>query len=353
MRKRDFMSANPSPPVLVVGTGSLACLFAARLAAAGVQVRMLGSWPDGLKALRTRGVCMIDADGKEHAYPVLATDKPADCEGTQFALVLVKSWQTTRAAEQLAACLPADGLALTLQNGLGNYETLAASLGEDRVALGVTTLGASLVQPGLVRLAGEGPVMLGEHDRIGGPATLLRKAGFTIEVVPDPKSLLWGKLVINAAINPLTALLNVPNGDLLKNPAAHALLKAATREAVAVAAACGVSLPYSDAVLAVESVAQRTAANYSSMLRDVHRGGSTEIDAISGAIVRTGEETGVPTPVNRTLWQLVKALEETAGRRVMPLERKREVHRPPGRVQVLRGRQLLAGRRKSKGIEFR
>jgi 2-dehydropantoate 2-reductase len=347
------MSADSSSPVLVVGTGSLACLFAARLAASGVPVKMLGTWAAGLKALRKRGVRMIDAAGKEHTYPVLATDDPADCTGTLFALVLVKSWQTARAAEQLITCLHADGLALTLQNGLGNYETLAAALGEERVALGVTTLGASLIQPGLVRLAGEGPVTLGEHGRIGKPATLLQEAGFTVELVPDPKSLLWGKLVINAAINPVTALLNVPNGELLKDPAAHALLQAAAREAAAVAAACGARLPYPDAILAVESVAQRTAANYSSMLRDVQRGSPTEIDAISGAIVRAGEETGIATPVNRTLWQLVKALEEAAERRAVPLERKREVQRSTERAQVLRGHRLLAGKRKLKGIKFR
>ena len=347
------MNANPSSPILVVGTGSLACLFAARLAAAGVPVKMLGSWAAGLKALRRRGVRMVDAAGQEHSYPVQVTDNPGDCAGTLFALVLVKSWQTARAAGQLAACLDEEGLALTLQNGLGNYETLVESLGEERVALGVTTLGASLIQPGLVRLAGEGPITLGQHPRIEGPAALLRTAGFSVDVVPDPNSLVWGKLVINAAINPVTALLNVPNGELLKDPAAHALLQAAAREAAAVAAACGARLPYPDAVVAVEGVAQRTAANYSSMLRDVQRGSPTEIDAISGAIVRAGERTGVATPVNRTLWQLVKALEEAAERRAPDVERKRDVQRSAERVQVLRGHRLLAGKRKSKGIKFR
>jgi 2-dehydropantoate 2-reductase len=347
------MNEHSSTPVLVIGTGSLACLFAARLAASGTPVKMLGSWSDGLKALRRRGVRMVDAAGLEHTYPVLATDDPADCIGTVFALVLVKSWQTARAAKQLEACLEEHGVALTLQNGLGNFETLAASLGEERVALGVTTLGASLIQPGLVRLAGEGPITLGEHNRITEPAVLLREAGFSVELVLDPQSLLWGKLVINAAINPVTALLNVPNGELLRDPAAHALLQTAAREAAAVAAANGVRLPYPDPVVAVESVAQRTAANYSSMLRDVQRGSLTEIDAISGAIVRAGEATGVATPVNRTLWQLVKALEESAERRAPSMERKRAAQRPVEGARLMRGQRLLAGKRKLKGIRFR
>jgi 2-dehydropantoate 2-reductase len=340
-------------PILVVGTGSLACLFAARLAAAGAQVKMLGTWREGLNALRARGVRMVDTAGREQAYPVQVTEDPEECAGTLFALVLVKSWQTPRAARQLAVCLDEKGLALTLQNGLGNFETLVEALGEERVALGITTLGASLIQPGLVRLAGEGPITLGEHSRLEKPAGLLREAGFRVDQVPDPKGILWGKLVINAAINPVTALLNVPNGELVKDPAAHALLKAAAREAAAVAGALGVRLPYPDAVLAVESVALRTAENYSSMLRDIQRGSQTEIDAISGAIVRAGERTGIPTPVNRTLWQLVKALQETAERRAAAIERKQEVQKPAQRAQILRGHRVMSGRRKAKGIRFR
>jgi 2-dehydropantoate 2-reductase len=136
----------------------------------------------------------------------------------------------------------------------------------------------------------------------------LREAGFNVETVADPDSLLWGKLVINAAINPLTALLRVPNGELLERGTARALMQAAACEAAAVAAAQGIRLPYPDPLAVAESVAQRTATNRSSMFQDIQRGAPTEIDAICGAVVQAGEEVGVPTPVNLTLWQLVKAL---------------------------------------------
>jgi 2-dehydropantoate 2-reductase len=137
---------------------------------------------------------------------------------------------------------------------------------------------------------------------------LLRKAGFTIEDDPNPNALLWGKLVINAAVNPLTALLDIPNGELLNRPYAPEVAAALASEAASVAVAKGISLPYPDPVLATEAVAQRTALNISSMLQDVRRGSPTEIDAICGAIVQAGEQTGVPTPVNRTIWQLVNGL---------------------------------------------
>jgi 2-dehydropantoate 2-reductase len=135
----------------------------------------------------------------------------------------------------------------------------------------------------------------------------LRAAAFTVNVVPDALSLAWGKLVINAAINPLTALLHVPNGELLERSEARSLMNALAREAAAVAAAEGVSLLFEDAAVVSEEVAHRTAANHSSMFQDIQRGAPTEIDAICGVIVRRGEEHGVPTPVNWAMWQLVKA----------------------------------------------
>lgn len=297
-----------SPSLLIVGSGAMASLFAARLSAAGQDVLMLGSWPAGLQALRDRGVTRVEADGSQHTYPVQVANDPAQCRGVRYALVLVKSWQTRRAAQQLKQCLSKDGVALTLQNGVGNREALVEALGAPRVALGVTTLGANLAQPGQVVAGGQGMISIGVHFQLDPLVDMLRAAGFTVEDAPDPDVLLWGKLVINAAINPLTALLRVTNGELLNRPTARSTMMTLAREAAAVAAAQGLRLPYDDPISMVEETAQRTAANRSSMLQDVERGTPTEIDAICGAIVRAGEQAEVATPVNYLVWQLVKAL---------------------------------------------
>jgi 2-dehydropantoate 2-reductase len=270
---------------------------------------MQGSWGAGLQALRAHGVRVAEPGGGRRAYPVQVLDASTTCPPVELALVLVKAWQTQAAADRLAGCLAPGGVALTLQNGLGNYEILENVLGADRSALGVTTTGASLEAPGLVRLGGEGSLTLVDHPRLARLAGSLRLAGFDLEVIPGPAaaSLLWGKLVINTAINPLTALLEVPNGALLEIPEARCLLAGAALEAASVAAAQGIPLPFADPVAAVEAVAQRTAANRSSMLQDLERGAPTEIDAICGAVVLSGERCNVPTPVNRVLWDLVKA----------------------------------------------
>ncbi|MDP3186416.1 MAG: 2-dehydropantoate 2-reductase, partial [Anaerolineales bacterium] len=173
---------------------------------------------------------------------------------------------------------------------------------------GVTTTGATLLGPGLVRLGGEGTISLEAHPRLAALEAMLRAAGFAINVVADARSLLWGKLVVNAAINPLTALLRVPNGELLQRPTARFLMGELAREAAAVARAQGVSLPFEAPGSAAEEVARRTAANRSSMLQDVLRGAPTEIDAICGAIVHSGQAAGMPAPLNRVMWHLVGAL---------------------------------------------
>ncbi|GAB4433194.1 MAG: 2-dehydropantoate 2-reductase [Anaerolineales bacterium] len=293
--------------VLIAGTGALATLFAARLSANGHPVCMLGSWQAGLDALQNHGARLIEDNGREYSYPVRATDNPKDCRGARYALVLVKAWQTERAAGQLAECLAENGLALTLQNGLGNRETLGLSLGLPRVALGVTTTGATLLGPGLVRAGGEGLVSVEAHPRIGPLSAALAESGFNVRQVRDADSLVWGKLVINAAINPLTALLRVPNGELLNRPAARELMHALAEETAAVALAQGIPLPFKDAVKAAENVARQTAKNHSSMFQDIQRGAPTEIDAICGAITRAGKKTGVSTPVNRVCWHLTRA----------------------------------------------
>jgi 2-dehydropantoate 2-reductase len=293
--------------ILLVGTGALATLFATRLSEAGHSVSMLGTWKQGLHALRQNGARIVDSNGNERAFKVYATDDPGEVRGTKYALVLVKSWQTERAAHQLREALAGDGLVLTLQNGLGNRETLARGLGPARVALGITTTGATLLGPGLVKMGGEGVISLEQNQSLGPLEAALRSSNFNLHIVRDARSLIWGKLVINAAINPLTALLRIPNGELLSHPNARRVMASLARETAEVAAAENVSLPFSNPVSAAEDVARQTAANHSSMFQDVRRGAPTEIDAICGAVTRRAEKHGIRAPYNRACWQLVRA----------------------------------------------
>ena len=293
--------------ILIIGTGALATLFAARLTEAGHDITMLGTWQDGVNALRENGARLVDLHGNEKKFLVRATDDPHECTDVKHAIVLVKAWQTERVASQLQTCLADDGLVLTLQNGLGNRETLIEKLGENRVTLGSTTTGATLLGPGLVKEAGAGIISIEQNQVLGPLEAALRSAKFDVRVIQDVESLIWGKLVINAAINPLTALLRVKNGELLESPHARELMHTLVRETAQVAEAEGITLPFENPIEMAEEVARKTGANTSSMLQDVLRGAPTEIDAICGAVVKTAEKHGLKTPLNWACWQLIKS----------------------------------------------
>ena len=292
--------------ILIMGSGAMALYFGARLVSAGTNVTLIGSWTEGINALQKNGIRVTEKKG-EKRYPVTATSEINSINKKNIALVLVKSWQTARAAQQLSEILELDGIALTLQNGVGNLEILRDALGEDRTAQGVTTIGATLLEPGLVRLGGDGVINLESHPKMSTIMHVLGKAGFKIEEVTDISKIVWSKLVINAAINPLTALLGVPNGHLLKSPAAKEIMIAAANEAARVASAKGIDLNYQYPDKAVEEVALTTAGNISSMLQDIKRGAPTEIEYINGAIIKEGNKLGIPVPWNDILYKLVKS----------------------------------------------
>jgi 2-dehydropantoate 2-reductase len=284
----------------IAGTGAMACLLGAHLSSVA-RVTLTGTWNDGIEAVRRGGIVVEDSRecrvARVSAVPWGQRADPAD-----LVLILVKAWQTERVARGLLSLLKPEGIAFTLQNGLGNLETLGP-----RTSLGVTYLGATQLGPGRVRPGGTGPTW------IAGPGwvvDLFRRAGIPAEQGPAGQvdSMLWGKLATNCGINALTALLRLRNGELLERPAATDLLRRAASECAAVAQAAGVSLPFPDAAERACEVARLTAGNLSSMLQDVLRGARTECEAINGALVRQGERLGVPTPVNEVLLQLLRAL---------------------------------------------
>ena len=294
--------------IAILGTGAMACLFGARLAAVA-EVTLIGTWAEGLAAIEEHGIVVEDSGGAS-TVRVRAARLGAVVEPAGLVLVLVKAWQTESVARYLPSLLSPHGIALTLQNGIGNHETLAAVLGAERVTLGVTTQGATLLGPGHVREGGRGPTHIPGHPRLAPLMDVLRSAGFDVHESPasNLQSLVWGKLVVNCGINALTALLRVPNGELLNRPDAAWLMERAAAECAAVARAKEIALPFPDLAARVREVAQRTAVNRSSMFQDILRGAPTEIDAINGAVVREAEKLGVSTPVNEMLWRLVKAV---------------------------------------------
>jgi 2-dehydropantoate 2-reductase len=296
--------------IAIIGTGAMASLFAAWLEPLA-DVIMVGSWTEQIMVVRNDGLILKHSDGRESQHVIAATTRGADATPAVLAIVAVKSWQTERAAKLAQQALAADGLALTLQNGLGNVETISAVVGAERVVLGVTSEGATMLGAGVVRHAGRGhtyfAVREGTRRRLEGMAALFAKAGLSTSLVGDAHSLIWGKLAVNAGINPLTALLQKPNGYLVENSDAMDIMSRAAMEAASVAMALGIELPYADAAARAAEVARATSANRSSMAQDIAREMPTEIEQITGAVVEHGRQVGVPTPINEALLLLVRA----------------------------------------------
>ena len=296
--------------VLVLGTGAMATAIGASLGRRpGVQVTLAGTWEAAIDAVSARGAVVHDASGRWTA-PIaavpLAGAGPAD-----LVLVLVKSHRTGAIAGVAARCSSPHGTILTLQNGLGHLETLEGAGGTGRVAIGVTTNGATVIAPGEVRFFA-GRTTLGEEAAtrscIVRLAAILREGGLETAVSAAIESVVWSKLAVNCSANPLTALRGCRNGELVADPSGREELCAAAREVGAVAAARGIALEDDPAALAVRAC-ETTAGNRSSMLQDVARGARTEIDALNGAVAAEARRLGVPVPVVESLWRRVRELE--------------------------------------------
>ncbi|MFB6184853.1 MAG: ketopantoate reductase family protein [Haloarculaceae archaeon] len=287
--------------IVVFGAGSLGSLIGGLLARVN-DVTLVGREPH-VKAVRETGLTISGAI-EETVHPDAGTDPPPS---TDLAVVTVKAFDTEPAARRLASC--SLDAALSLQNGMGNEETLAAHL-DAPVLAGTCTYGAMLAEPGVVECTGVGEVHLGERD--GGHSDLaslvgeaFATAGIETTVSGEMPRKRWEKLAVNAGINPVTALARVPNGALVDGPA-NDLATAAAAETARVARGAGVDLSATDATDAVETVAAATARNTSSMFQDVQAGQRTEIDAINGYVVDVAD---APVPVNETLASLVRAWE--------------------------------------------
>ncbi len=230
----------------MVGIGALGCLLGAYLSD-NAEVILIGHWPEQVAGISRSGLSIENADGRITHHTLTITDDPTSIGEVDVALVVVKSRQTLDAAHTVAKILKPDGLAITLQNGLNNCATLRSVLGASRVTLGVTSQGATVLGVAKIRHAGHGPTHFGRDPLLGltqleilpQVVDIFNQAGLESYLVDETDALVWGKLAVNAAINPLTALLRVPNGFLMQYEALVEIMNRAALEVAAVAEAQG------------------------------------------------------------------------------------------------------------------
>lgn len=307
--------------IAVLGGGAMGSLFGGLLAASGVDVALVDTGTEHVRTVDEEGLRLRSPEG-ERTVAVSATTDPAAVGAVDLVVVFVKSPQTRSALAGATALLADDPDVLTLQNGLGNPETIAEFVPEKRVVAGVTAHGATLEGPGRVFHAGEGATTVGRYftdndDRVRALARTLTEAGIETTVSGAIRDDIWEKVLVNVGINAPTAVARVENGLLATTDSGRRLVEAAVTEAARVARSEGRAVP-GDPVSHVLDVAAATAENRSSMLQDVEAGRETEVEHLHGEIVRRARDHGLPAPVNRTLADLVRLGEIDAGVRDRP-----------------------------------
>ena len=299
--------------VAVVGAGAMGCLYAGAFHRAGAEVTLVDVNAEHLAAINANGLELDTRAGVE-TLRLPAVPPEQATETADLVVLFTKTFHTDAALQGVEGIIGPRTWVMTLQNGLGNDEAVAAHVPNERVIAGVSTLPSDLLGPGRVRSHGEGGSKIylasgGDTAVAQRVAELLTRGGLPTSLEPDIRAAIWSKAIFNAAMNTLCALTRRTPGFLGAHMESKALIRAVVLEGVAAAKASGVAIeaqPILD--LTVVSVTDH-ADHEASMLQDVKAGRRTEVDAINGAIVRAAQAAGVATPVTETLWRLVK-LEE-------------------------------------------
>jgi len=302
------------PRVGIIGAGAMGTLFGFHLAR-DCDVTMLDRSPSVNEAIARDGLTVNDLPPRRVA---IARD-PRDLYGSQLLFLFVKAVDTLRALRAFAGELNPAAPIVSLQNGVGNEDAIKTALGGAvPVILGITTESSQTVGPGRVRGSGEGHSIIGSTSASGTTsrmvADLLTRSDLRASVVYDIRPHLWGKLVANAAINALSALLDCEAGAIPADPNAAHLAENLAEEAANVAAAMKINLPFVNPWQYVTEVVALGADAKSSMAYDLESGHPSEIDHINGAVVAFGRRTGMPTPYNDAMVRLIKARESLLSR---------------------------------------
>lgn len=289
----------------VMGAGAVGCYYGALLAKAGHRVTLVGRQAfvdrvasDGLR---------LDIGGLSETVEVLASTDASALADAEVVLFSVKSADTEKAGASLAPYIKPDATIFAFQNGVDNAERLEAVLGRP-VIPAVVYVATEMIGPGHVKHNGRGEIIIGPSPQSADIAKAFAAAGIPTTISDHVREALWGKLIINCAYNALSAVAQIAYGEMIKVGGVSDVMTDVVFECVAVARACGVSIPDPDLEV-VFGIARAMPNQLSSTAQDMAQRKPTEIDYLNGYVVRKGQEFGIPTPANRALYVMVKLLE--------------------------------------------
>lgn len=304
------------PRIAVVGAGAVGCYFGGMLARAGAPVTLIGR-AQHVEAIKRDGLFIDSIHFKEHVS-ISASTELASVRDAQLVLFSVKTVDTEDTAKLLAPYLAPETNVVSLQNGVDNAERMDFAAGIQAISA-VVYIAAEMSGAGQIKHSGRGDLVIGNsvsnqgasESELAEIAQTFERAGVPCRISQNITLELWTKLIMNCAYNALSALSRARYGRLVADAGSLEVMKQVVAEGVAVGDPSGVHLPADKLIAAVVELGRVVPEALSSTAQDIARGKPTEIDSLNGFLVRRGAEMGVPTPVNQTLYSLVKLLERT------------------------------------------
>src|SRR5882762_1755459 len=309
--------------IYMIGAGAMGSVYGGLLKRADHDVTLIDPRADHVGVIVREGLTIEGVRGR-HVIRLPAQTSHAGLPPADLVIIFTDANSTKEAARTAAQVLRRDGFALTLQNGIGNVEAMAAELGETRVVAGVSMNSAANPEPGRAQYTNAGMTSIGELDgrntrRIGEVARMLNDAEIETTVIADPMAYIWGKFVLNCAINPLTAVTGLRGGEIYRTPGVNALQDRIIDEILMVVEHKGIRISEPDPRKKIKEHC-RVRYNRPSMMQHVEQGRRTEIDSLNGALVREAKALGIAVPYNEAIVAVVKGLEKS---------RRQRLHEPP------------------------
>lgn len=303
--------------IVIVGGGAIGRLFGSFLVQGGNELIMIDIDQTTLGALQSKGIGLVndnvDTMCPLREFPVKAFNSAASITEADLVLLLVKSQATTSAVRDVAHLIGDTCPLLSIQTGLGNLEAASKLVDEKNILLGITFMSATALSDAKVQQGGRAKTYIGELSGIITPrleaiGNVFNRSGMEAQLVQRIIGRLWCKVITYSALNPLSAILQIPNGSLTAKMESITLMKRLLDEGRAVAEACSIELVYSDLYELLFNACENSAHNLSSMLQDLLNEVPTEIDAQNGALCRHAQEHGIHVPTQQTMVELIKLL---------------------------------------------
>ncbi len=299
--------------IAIMATGGVGGYFGARLAAAGEEVHFIARGAH-LAALRANGLTLKSANGDLHLKPVAVTDDPATIGPADIVFFAVKQYDTETAAKLIVPLIGADTGVISLQNGMDDKERLPSILGHDHVMGGAAYItAAEVAAPGIITHVGKvARIIFGEFDGRSSPRAerflaACKHAGIDAVRSSNIAKELWGKFLMLAAFSGVSSVTRMPAGPIMADPDTRRLLTDAIAETAAVARVKGIDLGADYVAQQTDYFARNVAPDAkASMLIDLEHGRRLELDWLSGAVARIGDQLGVSTPVHHFIYAALK-----------------------------------------------